>query len=711
MLSINDTLCRDAENKSYHILWLDYSSNLAYVIAEGKSELPQLCRISELEEQLQVGVLTLEIESQPIILPEAEIPERDKSFRDAAWNVIASIATNEPTVYASAPRGKMVREAAKKAGLSTKTVYKYLRWYWQRGKVKNALLPNFKHRGGKGVPKKAVSRKVGRPRIYGQTSGRNVDEATTHIFEDAVRRFYHTRKEYSFKAAYDLMLKEYYTDTETLPDGETRLVLKPQDEIPTLRQFRYWYQKNYDESVKLRTRKGDSAFDRNHRAVLGKSDTNIVGPGSQYQIDATVGDIYLVSRFNRANIIGRPVIYFVMDTFSRMVTGMYVGLEGPSWAGAMMALRNAASDKVAYCAEYGIEIEESQWPCRYIPDSILADRGEMEGKSVETLINALNIRVDNTPPYRADMKGIIEQHFRTINTETTVFLPGYVKPDEPERGGHDYRLDAKLDLFQFTKIMIQCALSHNDKYMDGYERTEDMICEEVPPIPLRLWEWGVTRRPGCLRSVAEKTLKLCLMPTGTALVTGKGIQFQGITYLSEKAIRERWFENARAKGSFHVQVSYDPRKMDSIYIWQSGEDEFEACFLPDWEEKYRGKSLDEIRFLQAQEKLLKGKHLPSQMQRRVDLNAEIEKIVQEAEEMSAQTTVSESKSARVENIRNNRLAEKKMNRKTEAFTLDEPDADSAVENAAFDEESEEEETLSPMLALIKKKLEERLNET
>ena len=107
---------------------------------------------------------------------------------------------------------------------------------------------------------------------------------------------------------------------------------------------------------------------------------------------------------------------------------------------------------------------------------------------------------------------------------------------------------------------------------------------------------------------------------------------------------------------------------------------------------------------------MKGKHLSAQMQRRVDLNAEIDKIVREAEEMSAQTAVSESKSARVENIRNNRLAEKKMNRKAEAFSLEEPDADSAPETAAL-EESEEEETLSPMLALIKKKLEERLNET
>ena len=699
MLSINDILRKDAEE--YHVLWLDYSSNLVYVIAEGKSALPRSYQISELEERLRTGALERETESQPILLPESEIPERDRSFRDAAWDAVGSIVTNEPAVYERSQRGKMVAEAMTRTGLTKRTVYKYLRWYWQRGKVKNALLPNFKHRGGKGVPKKAVAGKIGHPRTYGQSSGRNVDEATVRIFENAVKRFYHTRQEHTLTAAYNLMLKEYYTDAETLPDGETRLVLKPQDEIPTLRQFRYWYQKTYDESVKLRARKGDGAFDLNHRAILGKSDANVIGPGFQYQIDATVGDIYLVSRFNRANIIGRPVIYFVMDTFSRMVTGMYVGLEGPSWTGAMMALCNAASDKVAYCAEYGIEIEESQWPCRHIPDSILADRGEME---------ALNIRVDNAPPYRADMKGIIEQHFRTINTETTVFLPGYVKPDEPERGGHDYRLDAKLDLFQFTKIMIQCALSHNDKYMDGYERAEDMIADEVPPIPLRLWEWGVMRRPGCLRSVAEKTLKLCLMPTGSALVTGKGIQFQGVSYLSEKAIRERWFENARAKGSFRVQVSYDPRNMDSVYIWQSGEEEFEACFLPDWEEKYRGKSLDEIRFLQAEEKLLKGKHLSAQMQRRVDLNAEIEKIVREAEEMSAQTAVLESKSARVENIRNNRLAEKKINRKTEAFALEEPDADIAPETAGL-EEIEEEEALSPMLALIKKKLEERLNET
>ena len=65
MLSINDILRKDAEDKSYHVLWLDDSSDSAYVIAEDKDALPTRCRISELEEQLRTGELEQETEGQP----------------------------------------------------------------------------------------------------------------------------------------------------------------------------------------------------------------------------------------------------------------------------------------------------------------------------------------------------------------------------------------------------------------------------------------------------------------------------------------------------------------------------------------------------------------------------------------------------------------------------------------------------------------------
>ena len=47
-----------------------------------------------------------------------------------------------------------------------------------------------------------------------------------------------------------------------------------------------------------------------------------------------------------------------------------------------MALVNAASDKVKYCAEYGIEITQEQWLAHHVPEVILGDRGELAGKNV-----------------------------------------------------------------------------------------------------------------------------------------------------------------------------------------------------------------------------------------------------------------------------------------------------------------------------------------
>lgn len=99
------------------------------------------------------------------------------------------------------------------------------------------------------------------------------------------------------------------------------------------------------------------------RGLLSTSAAETWGPGARYQIDATLADVYLVSRLKRDRI-GRPVLYIVIDVFSRMIVGIYVGLEGPSWVGAMMALANTAADKVAYCRQFGREIELEDWPCR-----------------------------------------------------------------------------------------------------------------------------------------------------------------------------------------------------------------------------------------------------------------------------------------------------------------------------------------------------------
>ncbi|MDR0287355.1 MAG: DDE-type integrase/transposase/recombinase, partial [Clostridiales bacterium] len=504
----------------WRILWVSEANDFAYIFNVNTTEMPSSVSCNELKSKIDDGFFTIQ-ESDPylLVISENELSDKERLVRDEIWNLMSNALTSEPGIYEKKQRGSMMSAIMSVSGKDLKNLHRYLKTYWQKGKIKNAFIPDFRSRGGKNKERAATELKRGRPSKYGD-SGINIDEATKAIFEKAIKKYYHTRDSHTLQYAYDMMIAEHYAQYVTQSDGKKKAVLPPIDELPTIRQFRYWYGKMHGEKEKITKRKGETKFNLNHRAVLGKSDHSVMGPGAKYEIDATIGDIYLLSRFNRADIIGRPVLYFVIDVFSRMVTGMYIGLEGPSWAGMMMAIANAVSDKVKYCAEYGIEITEDEWPCRGVPGAIRGDRGELESKAADTLVNALSVRAENAPPYRADMKGIVEQHFNTINGTTVAFLPGRVRKEDDERGGNDYRLKAILDINQLTKIMIQSVLQHNNYHLlEGYERTENMIKDNVVPIPLEIWNWGIKNYAGALRTFPEESVKLALMPADTASVT------------------------------------------------------------------------------------------------------------------------------------------------------------------------------------------------
>ena len=87
-----------------------------------------------------------------------------------------------------------------------------------------------------------------------------------------------------------------------------------------------------------------------------------------------------------------------------------------------MALANAASPKIEWCRSFGVEISEANWPCQSLPSALLADRGEMLGPAADTLIQRFGVRVENSAPYRADWKGVVERRFGLIAGGLTVLL-------------------------------------------------------------------------------------------------------------------------------------------------------------------------------------------------------------------------------------------------------------------------------------------------
>lgn len=630
-------------------------------------------------------------------------------MREERWDCIKNMVLKEPDIFESDKRGALIKVAMNNTGKTKRLLYKYMTQYWQRGKIKNALLPDYHNSGGKGNEKEFTV-KTGRPRKFGQIVGEGIviTDEIKRIFEVSVKRYYHTAKRNPLATTYNQMLKTYFVADFRYENGVKMPILLEQDKLPTMKQFRFWYEKTYKAEEKLRKRKGNRKYELEDRAVLGTSVGELYGPGTKYQIDATIADVYLVSSFNRNWIIGRPVIYVVIDVFSRMVVGLYVGLEGPSWFGAMMALANTASDKVSYCKQYGIDISREDWDCHYLPQILLADRGELEGYNVERLIDAFHMKVENTPPYRADWKGIVEQHFRIINTKVKPFLPGTVDTDVRVRGDRDYRLDATLTLEEFTSVIIHCVLHHNNHHwLKNYNQDEMMIHDEVQLIPRELWNWGIKNRSGKLRSYSEDIVKLHLLPTAKARVTYKGIEFKRMRFSSETALKENWFGEARQR-SWQIPICYDPRDMSHIYLPNEDGRGYEVATLLDHQKKYSGKTIEEVEYYFAYELLKEQQYSHEKTQKSVDLASNIENIVQNAKKSLDKEKVGMSNNQKVKGIRENRSVEKEARQKEEAFLI----ADDVPIHQEVEKEEKVEETISkPVVSkmdLLRQKQKEKL---
>ena len=662
-ICVNQVFRDMRSGKMFRLLWMDPSYGTSYIYwLDGRSSVPEEMPLGELETGKEKGWITEE--ADPFV-PQRKPDDREKAVRDELWARMKDALLDEPGIYNKKVRSQHLKRISGESGEKPANLYKRLGRYWQRGKTPDAFLPCYSERGGKG------KRRMGRanpPNRNGTDFGKTLVPEDQAKFEAAIRKHYLTGKETDLASVYQRLLEDSYSTLVKGEDGSETMRFLPKGELPTMRQFRYWYSKTRDIHKEEKARKGETGYELTARPVTGKNEYGMMGPGSQYQVDATVGDIYLVSQFDRTDIIGRPVMYFVMDTVSRIVTGMYIGLEGPSWAGMMMALYNATTDKVDYCHQYGIEITEEMWPCHHVPAVLLGDRGEPESHKADSLVSMLGIRVDNAPPYRGDLKPVIESHFKTVNATVRPLLPGWVMPDDRKRGGKDYRLDAKLDIRQFTQIIIGCVLYYNIKhYLKGYEPNEQMLKSGVDAIPVKLWEWGIRNCSGALRAYPKETIRLALMPKEKGSVTEKGVYFRKLYYTCREAREGQWFEKARKNGRYPVDVSYDPRDMNVIYVWEKDGDGAVPCTLLDWEQRFSGKSLEEVEYEQAKQALRIKEHERSDREGAMNLTRYINAIVDDAERM-APPVKGKSKKERLADIRENRKEEKESLREEESFT-------------------------------------------
>ena len=661
-------------SRKMRVLWQHFPGNRVVLLDLGsKRAWPADAILTEVVSSIEEGRMRLLGQMPELLHPGRTHTAADLARMTARWACIEGIVELEPDIYSETSRRTLIAAAARLSGRTPKAIRDWLRLYWRRGMVQGALLGDYAACGLPGDRRKSGERKLGRPRVNGDLEGVNVDAQTRSEFAIAVHRTYRANGKLTLAGAFSEYEKMFVFDRTTDPvTGIISHALKPRFATkggPTHRQFSYWFEHNSDIPELKRQRIGAKRYDLTCRGLTGTSTAQTWGPGARVEIDATSLNVFLVSRVDGKTIIGRAILYIVVDVFTRYIVGIDVGIENASWTAAMMALANIAEDKVAYCRRYGIEIEPHEWVDSGMPAAILSDKGEVDSSYIETLLRKFGIRAEAAPAFRAELKAICERRFGFVPLTFKPFVPGYIDTDYRQRGAWDYRTEAVLDIDELTAIIIRIVLYYNNIHeLTKYDRDAAMVADDVPCIPADLMAWGRVNRSGAARRFEHDFVKFCLLPKDKALVTLLGISFRGNYYSCPRALEEKWFDLARQKGSWKVDISWDPRLVDSIYVHDRHKaDGYDVCTILERSRAWAGKSYFEVDAAKHITADARANRLTGQRLSYADTMADVETIIDKAK--GRKKALTGGKAMPVNDIRGNRAIEKAALRPEKAMRL------------------------------------------
>ena len=257
---------------------------------------------------------------------------------------------------------------------------------------------------------------------------------------------------------------------------------------------------------------------------------------------------------------------------------------------------------------------------------------------------------------------MVESRFGILNDLTGIrWLPGGVAAREKERGERDYRLDATLNLKEFTQIVIECVLHYNRYHRQPERLTQSMMHDGVEPTPMGIGSWASENDLIQPNNRPDDLIYLHLLPRERATVQKGGVMFRGMHYVCEFAIQENWFAKARRNGVWSIDCRFDPNS--AAHIWIQGENkQFLRCDLRHSDAKYAGYRSDEIYDLLEAYRQTPPAHKRAELESRVGLVDTVEQIISTARAERKLEPPASSKSEAVANIRENRSEERQRER-------------------------------------------------
>lgn len=556
-----------------------------------------------------------------------------------------------------------------KSGLSKTQAWAIIRKYLQSGLKEYSLL-NQQRLLAKEV---TGQNKRGPKGIAGISSGCAFSEKVREAYESGLA-YYSSGRAKSYRAAFNKINAEFFSKEVFDGKGYARDLL-PMDQRPTYHQFYYYCSKRLTEEKIDEIKTSRMEQRNNKRLLLGEDSNRVEAPGEKVECDAVEFDVSLVSMVDSKQTIGRPVVYAMRDSLTHAIVAISVALDNNSNVGLTNLMLNLGDDKVEYCKKFGITLpDERLWPSNFIPMELVADRGsDFKSDEFGKICERLGITRHLVSGGSGSLKGLIESWFHQIHS--------MVNPHTENKGLIEKRYDsnhhkeAVMTIDDFTKNVITCVVSNNQKHMDNYMPRVAEIQNGVDSTPAYLWEF-YCKKCGSPRPIADRNdyfFKLLTDKEGK--LTRRGIKVNGLTYMNfeDRDLRKKMYHQQDKKSP--MTVYFDPRDNSRIF-YKDSENQLAVARLNtslEWQKDLDGWTLEDTKQYFHEKAIADKKAVHRNDQIGAYQFEAIESVVNEAEKRNG----SNKASTKTEHIRKARKEEQQLVRRTNAITdrLDPPNDD------------------------------------
>lgn len=266
----------------------------------------------------------------------------------------------------------------------------------------------------------------------------------------------------------------------------------------------------------------------------------------EIEIDHHLLDVVVVHETS-GRPLGRPWLTLAIDRSTRMVVGLHVSFEPPSYASLQRCLMHMMWPKDLR----GLPLI-NPWPCEGVPKRIFVDNGrEFYSSSLRSAELALGFTLVHLPVRTPNLKGIIERFFGTLEIGVLDFEAGKTFCNALARGEYKSVRKARIKLSELRWKLLHWIV---DEYHTAVHSTLDAS-------PLERWYQKVPEGGVCAVSQREDLLGL-LGSARSKPINSNGVQLFGQFYFHKelKALRH-------ANGEKHrYEVRSDPYDIGSIML-------------------------------------------------------------------------------------------------------------------------------------------------